>query len=246
MKSCCTFLCRSQTAFGGQGFRTVKELRNLPTSGVQKESNLTCFSPAAEQNKEPILQALRSVLPDRGRVIEIASGTGQHIVHFAGALPNLQWLPTERDPRLLQAIARRTANADLGNILPPLALDVFEQPWPARGYDALVCINLLHIAPEAAVTALFRGAAQVLTLDGCIAIYGPFKRQGRHTAPSNARFDADLRWQNPAWGVRDLETLVAAARTVEFELENTLAMPANNFTLTFRRGGRARKSPAGY
>ena len=197
----------------------------------------TCFSPAAEQNKGPILQVLHSALPSRGQVIEIASGTGQHVVHFAKALPHLQWQPTERDARLLQAIAERMATERLDNVRPPVPLDVFEVSWPAHRFNAALCINLLHIAPEAATTALFRGAASVLEANGCVVVYGPFKREGRHTAPSNARFDADLRWQNPAWGVRDLETVATAAGVVEFELEDAVAMPADNLTLIFRRLG---------
>jgi hypothetical protein len=192
------------------------------------------YSPAAEQNKGPILKVLRRVLPAQGKVLEIASGSGQHVTHFASAFPDLSWQPSEPHPTLRDALAARVAANGHHNVLPPLDLDVFRQPWPAVEADALLCINMLHVAPETAVQALFSGAHGVLTEDAVLVLYGPFRRFGAHTAPSNAAFDADLRAQHEAWGVRDIEQLEAAAAGC-FELVQVVDMPANNFALIFRR-----------
>jgi SAM-dependent methyltransferase len=193
--------------------------------------------PAPERNKAPILQVLQRVLPERGTVLEIASGTGQHVVHFAGALPALQWQPTDPEQAHLDSIAARVKEAGLGNVAPPLPLDVLQRPWPVQGVDAILCINMIHIAPWPAALALLQEAGRLLPLHGVLYLYGPFRQGGRDTAPSNAEFDADLRRRNPEWGVRDLEEVQRHAAAAGLELLETAGMPANNLSVVLRRSG---------
>lgn len=192
-------------------------------------------SPAAERNKAPIREVLERVLPRAGLVLEIAGGSGQHVVHFARALPHLQWQPSEADPALLGAMVARLGHEALANVRAPLALDVRARPWPVRRAEAIVCINLLHIAPWSVTEALMDEAGKVLGAGAVLYLYGPFRRAGRHTAPSNAAFDADLRARDPQWGVRDLEAVEAAAREAGLDLAQIVAMPANNLSLVFTR-----------
>lgn len=190
--------------------------------------------PATGRNREPILEALRPVLPQAGLVLEIASGSGQHAAYFAPALsPQLRWQPTDRDPELLPSISAWSDG--LANVLPPLVLDVTEDPWPVARADAIFCANMIHIAPWAACEGLMRGAGRVLSPGGLLALYGPFMRGGEHTAPSNARFDSSLRARDPAWGVRDLDAVAACAGGQGLYLEAALEMPANNLTVLLRR-----------
>ncbi len=170
-----------------------------------------------------------------GIVLEIASGTGQHVVHFARALPALQWQPTDADPELRSAVAARAASAALENVLPPLALDVLDAAWPVTAADAVLCINMIHIAPRAATAALLRGSARLLRGGAPLILYGPYKRGGRHTAASNEAFDASLRARNPDWGIRDLDEVAASARDNGFDLRDVVSMPANNLTVLFER-----------
>jgi SAM-dependent methyltransferase len=192
-------------------------------------------SPAAERNKQPILDVLERRLPRSGTVLEIASGTGQHAVHFARGLPALTWQPTDADPKLRAAAASRIAAAALANLLPPLPLDVLDAAWPVDAAAAVLCINMIHIAPSAATPALLAGSARVLGGRAPLVLYGPFRRGGRHTAASNEAFDASLRARNPDWGVRDLDEVVASAGEHGFELVDVVAMPANNLTVVFER-----------
>lgn len=201
---------------------------------------LRLSAPAADRNKQPILDVLARVLPPRGLVLEIASGTGQHVVHFAAALPGLEWQPSDPEAEARRSIAGWTAGAGLANVRAPLALDVHDAPWPVAHADALVCINMIHIAPWSATAALFAGAASVLPPGAPLVLYGPFRRGGRHTAPSNAAFDASLRARNPEWGVRDLEETGAVGAAHSFALDEVVAMPANNLTAVFRLQARAR------
>lgn len=191
----------------------------------------------AERNKAAILEVLQRVLPRAGLVLEIASGTGQHVVHFAGALPALTWQPSDADPDLRRSVALWTGREGLSNVRDPLPLDVRELPWPVARADAVVCINMIHVAPRAATAALFRGAAAVLPAGGIVFLYGPYRRFGRHTAPSNEEFDAQLRAQDPEWGLRDVEDVERAARGEGLSLAETIAMPSNNFSLVFRKTG---------
>lgn len=193
------------------------------------------WAPAAERNREPILDVLRDVLPACGTVLEIASGTGQHAAYFAAALRQLDWQPSDAEPAACASIAAWVAQAALPNLRAPLALDVGAWPWPLEAADAIVCINMIHISPWASTLALFDGAARVLGDAGVLHLYGPYRRDGAHTAPSNAQFDAQLRNRNPAWGVRDLEAVVAAGRAAGFDLEAVVPMPANNLSVVFRK-----------
>jgi len=192
-------------------------------------------SPAAERNKQPILEVLEGWLPRTGTVVEIASGTGQHIVHFARALPALVWQPTDTDPGLRAAVAARVTAAALDNLLMPLRLDVLDLEWPVGAASAVLCINMIHISPWAATLALLRGSARLLGAGGRLILYGPFRRSGRHTAPSNVAFDASLRARNADWGVRDLEEVAACAREHGFEQVADVPMPASNLTVVFER-----------
>ncbi len=194
------------------------------------------LSAAAERNKEPILRVLRRVLPSSGLVLEIASGSGRHVAHFAPALPGLEWQPSDPDPACRESI--RAEVAGLGNVRAPLDLDVRRRPWPVQRVDAVVCINLIHIAPWPATEALAAGAGEVLGADGVLFLYGPYRRFGRHTAPSNVAFDASLRARDPAWGVRDLETVVELAGSAGFRLEDVVEMPANNLSAVLRKARR--------
>jgi len=192
------------------------------------------YSAAAERNAEPILKVLRRVLPAEGTVLEIASGTGQHVVYFAAALPALTWQPTDADPEMEKSIAASVGGADIGNVKAALQLDVREKPWPVSEADALVCINLIHISPWAATVALFDGGQDTLSANDVLFLYGPYRRDYRHTAPSNEAFDASLRSRDPAWGVRDLEEVTKCAEAAGFVLEEVVAMPANNFSVIYR------------
>jgi SAM-dependent methyltransferase len=194
------------------------------------------FSPAAERNKAPILDVLRAALPARAAVLEVASGTGQHAAHFAAAEPGWQWQPTECDEAALPAIDQRCAG--LPNVRAALRLDVLAQPWPAAlgRFDAVVCANMLHIAPWATCAALMQGTAQVLQAGGCLVLYGPYRVDGEPTAPGNIAFDADLRARNPAWGLRRLADVVDTAAQAGLRFERRVDMPANNLMLVFRLG----------
>jgi SAM-dependent methyltransferase len=192
-------------------------------------------APAAERNREPILAVLRRVLPRHGSVLEVASGTGQHVAHFAAALPDLVWQPSERDPESLPSIVAWSRG--LPNVLPPIVLDVTAEPWPIGTCDALFNANTIHIAPWDAGLALLRGAGRHLRPGGVLVLYGPYRIGGAHTAPSNDAFDADLRRRDPAWGVRDLEAVLDAAAAQGLRLVERVAMPANNQTLVLRREG---------
>jgi SAM-dependent methyltransferase len=193
------------------------------------------LAPATERNRAPILEVLRKALPPTGTVLEIASGTGQHAAHFAAALPGLTWQPSDPEPAARASVAAWTAHAGLANVLPPLDLDVCRQPWHITRADAVVCINMIHIAPWAAAEALFAGAASLLGPGGVLYLYGPFRRDGQHTAPSNAAFDAQLRATDPDWGVRDMEAVIAVGAGQGLRCDPPLPMPANNFSLVFRR-----------
>lgn len=190
---------------------------------------------AAARNRAPILAVLRMVLPPRGRVLEIASGSGEHVVHFAADLPGLTFIPSDPSAEARASIAAWTAETGVGNVVAPLALDAATTPWPIARADAVVCINMIHIAPWAAAEGLFIGAAAVLPAGAPLCLYGPYRRDGRQTAPSNETFDVWLHDQNPAWGVRDLETVADLADLAGFDAPEIVDMPANNLCLTFRR-----------
>jgi len=187
---------------------------------------------AAERNREPILEVLRRVLPPAGLVLEIASGTGQHVAFFARALPALRWQPSDPSTAHLRSIDAWAAGAD--NVAAAVALDVEAEPWPVSRVDAILNINMSHIAPWSATAALCRGAGRLLAPGGVLFLYGPFKRDGQHTAESNQRFDERLRGDDPRWGVRDLDDVEAVATAAGFALPEIIAMPANNLSVVFR------------
>lgn len=192
-------------------------------------------SEAAGRNRELIGEVLAKFLPSSGMVLEIASGTGEHAVHVARKLPAIVWQPTDVDPAALASIAAWRDEANLPNLLRPLELDVTVTPWPVAKADAIVCINMVHIVPMETVTALFQGAARALAAGGLLYLYGPYKFHGRFTAPSNEDFDRSLKERDPRWGVRDIRELTVTGTRTGFGLEHTLAMPANNHSLVFRR-----------
>lgn len=189
------------------------------------------FTASAERNKEPILALLKRILPHTGLVLEIGSGTGQHVAHFAKALPELTWQPSDPDAAFRESIRSWMEFENLGNVRAPVALDVCSFPWPVAHADAVLCINMIHVAPWAATEALLTGAKGVLIRGGVLFLYGPYRRFGRHTAPSNEAFDVQLRASDPAWGLRDLESVVELAGTTGFELAEVVDMPANNFSV---------------
>jgi hypothetical protein len=192
-------------------------------------------SPAVARNRDPILAVLRRVLPAHGNVLEIASGTGEHAVHFAAGLPHLTWQPADLDPDALRSISAYRIAARLPNLLLPLELDASSPFWPVASADAIVAINMIHIAPWTAAEGLMAGARRILAAGNVLYLYGPFKENGRHTAPSNAAFDASLRRRDPEWGVRDVGEVSDLARQHGLVLIERIAMPANNLSLVFRR-----------
>ncbi|SOR31620.1 conserved protein of unknown function, DUF938; putative S-adenosyl-L-methionine-dependent methyltransferase [Methylorubrum extorquens] len=196
------------------------------------------FSPAAARNAAPIVEVLKRVLPPRGLVLEIASGSGEHAAHFARALPARVWMPSDPDEAARRSIVAHARAAGLANIRLPLAIDATRQPWPVTRVDAVVAINMIHIAPWDATIGLMAGAEATLPEGGILYLYGPFREDGAHTAPSNAAFDDSLRARNASWGVRDLEAVAAAGRAHDLHLVERVPMPANNLSLIFHRGYR--------
>ena len=192
------------------------------------------FSPSTARNREPILAVLKRVLGEGARVLEIASGAGEHAVFFARAMPRLRWQPSDPDAASRESIAAWTAHEGLANVAPPLAIDVCASDWKADGpFDAVVAINMIHIAPWAATAGLFAGAGRVLGPGGIVFLYGPYKREGKHTAPSNEAFEAWLKTQDPAFGVRDLGAVEDEAKKHGLVLREIVEMPANNLSLIF-------------
>lgn len=196
------------------------------------------FSPAAARNAAPIAAVLKRVLPASGLVLEIASGSGEHAVHMAQALPALEWQPSDMDEAARRSVVAHAYDWGLSNIRAPLAIDATGQPWPVARADAVVAINMIHIAAWDATVGLMAGAGAILPEGGILYLYGPFREGGAHTAPSNAAFDDSLRARNGSWGVRDIEAVVAAGEARGLHLVERVAMPANNLSLIFRRAGR--------
>ena len=192
-------------------------------------------APATARNRQPILDVLRPRLPAKGLVLEIASGSGEHVVYFAEALPDLVFQPSDPSTEARASIDDWVQTEGLGNVRAALALDATGDVWPVERADAVLCCNMIHIAPWEAAVGLIAGAAGVLADGGTLYLYGPYRRGGRHTAPSNEAFDRDLRQRNPAWGVRDLEAVSALAAAEGFSPPEIIAMPANNLSLVFKR-----------
>lgn len=192
-------------------------------------------APAVARNRDAILTVLRRVLPPKGIVLEIGSGTGEHAVHFALALPDLTWQPSDPDESARKSITAHRERAELPNLLPPLELDASKDKWPLARADAIVAINMIHIAPWAATEGLMAGAGRILLPGGILYLYGPYKEKGQHTAPSNALFDADLTARNAEWGVRNLDDVRALASQHKFDFVERASMPANNLSVVFRK-----------
>jgi hypothetical protein len=192
-------------------------------------------APAAARNREPIAEVLKAVLPPSGTVIEVASGTGQHAVHFARLFPHLTWQPTDRDSEALDSIAAWRQETGLGNLLPPLRLDAASPGWRLPAADAVLCINMVHISPWQATVGLMRGAGTLLLPGAPLVLYGPYIREGVPTAPSNLAFDESLKARDPRWGLRTLEAVHAEAETNGLAFERLFEMPANNLTVVFRK-----------
>jgi SAM-dependent methyltransferase len=201
-------------------------------------------SPAAERNKQPILEQLQRLLPSRGRVLELASGTGQHAAWFGAGLPGWQWLPTEANSAALPTIAAWVRRAGVGNVRTPCLLDVAQPTWPSddeslardfeQPFDAIFCANLLHIAPWHICQPLMNGAHRHLAPDGQLLLYGPFLEGDVPTAPSNHEFDASLRRQHPDWGIRQREAVERCAHDAGLRLRQRIPMPSNNLLLVFK------------
>lgn len=205
--------------------------------GPQADRRL--HAPAAARNRDAILDVLRGVLPATGLVLEIASGSGEHVVHFAGALPALTFQPSDPNPDALDSIAAWAQQSGAGNVLPPLRIDAAAEDWPAslrqqHAPDAILCINMIHIAPWPAAQGLIRHAGRLLPPGGPLILYGPFRRAGHPLEPSNAAFDASLRERNPEWGLRELGEVAALAAEAGFREPEVIEMPANNLTVVFR------------
>ena len=192
-------------------------------------------APATVRNRDAIAAILRDELPASGLVLEVASGSGEHAVHFAQSFPGLDWQPTDPDPAALASIAAWRDEASLSNLLPPLQLDA-ARDWPVARADAILCINMVHISPWEATLGLLKGAGAVLPTGGLLYLYGPYLRDGVETAPSNLAFDASLKSRDPRWGIRAVEAVTKAATTEGLTLDRLIDMPANNLSLILRRG----------
>jgi hypothetical protein len=192
-------------------------------------------APATARNRQPILEVLRPRLPADGLVLEVASGSGEHVVHFAAALRHLVFQPSDPSPTARDSIDDWVGTSGLANVRPAVALDAAAPEWPVARAAAVLCSNMIHIAPWTAAIGLVAGAARVLPASGLLYLYGPFRRDGRHVAPSNDAFDRDLKARNAEWGVRDLEAVTALATNHGFAAPEVVDMPANNLSLAFRR-----------
>jgi len=191
--------------------------------------------PATERNRDAILGVLRDILPPSGVVLEIASGSGEHAVHFANALPGLTFQPSDPEEAARHSIAAWTAETGLPNIRPPLELDVLKEPWPIAQADAILCINMIHISPWDATLSLMRNAGRILPSGAPLYLYGPYRQQGIATAKSNEAFDVSLKSRNPQWGLRHLDDVAALTREAGFSAPTVTPMPANNLSVVFRR-----------
>lgn len=193
-------------------------------------------SPSVARNREPILAVLQRVLPADARVLELASGTGEHAVFFAGAMPGVTWQTSDPDLAVHASIAAWIEAEGAANVLAPRAIDVSAAEWDVQGsFDTLVAINMIHISPWEATLGLMAGAGRLLRPGGVLFTYGAYKRGGQHTAPSNETFDQWLKERDPGFGVRDLEAIEAAAKAEGLALKEIIEMPANNFALVFAR-----------
>jgi len=202
---------------------------------MRKMTDHRQYAPATVRNRDFILDVLRDVLPMTGVIVEIASGSGEHVVHFARNLPSLVFQPSDPEPDALLSVAAWMKAAEVTNVRAPIVLDASQSPWPIVSADGIICINMVHISPWDASVGLIRGAAAILPPGSPLYLYGPYKRKGFATAPSNEAFDRNLRDRNPIWGLRDLEAIAAIAQSAGFSIPDITEMPANNLSVVFRR-----------
>ena len=197
------------------------------------------YAPATQRNREPIFEVLSKVLTQKSNILEIASGTGEHAVYFASRLRSCRWIPSDTNPLSWESIVAWKQAEAVANLEQPLAIDVTQADWQKQvlesNIDAIININMIHIAPWQACLGLLAGAEQILPPGGILYLYGPYKRNGKHTAPSNANFDLSLQNRHPEWGVRDLEAVVEAAAAQNLKLQQVIEMPANNLSVIFSR-----------
>jgi cyclopropane fatty-acyl-phospholipid synthase-like methyltransferase len=199
--------------------------------------NTKKYAPATQRNRQPILEILQQFLPERGNILEIASGTGEHAVFFADRFADCQWYTSDRDAELRDSILAWSQEYPHHNLHPPLDIDASSQQWSietaAISIDAIVNINMIHIAPNSACEGLMAGAGRILPNNGILYLYGPYQREGKHTSLSNEAFDKSLRDRNSQWGVRNLEDVIAVAKTANLILKEVISMPANNLSVIF-------------
>ncbi|HUP67574.1 MAG TPA: DUF938 domain-containing protein [Sphingomicrobium sp.] len=200
-----------------------------PAAGVLRSA------PAALRNRQPIADVLAEWLPAQGLVLELASGTGEHVVYFGEHFPALDWQPSDVDADSIRSVAARVVEAGLPNVRPPLIVDASSAAWPIERADAVLSINMVHISPWAAALGLIRGAARVLREGSPLVLYGPWLKDDIPTAPGNLEFDASLKRRDPDWGLRRVEDFCEAAARQSFRLESTRTMPANNLMMLLRR-----------
>ncbi len=192
-------------------------------------------APHVARNAGPIADVLRDALPERGLVLELASGTGEHALHFARSFPKLLWQPSDPEPTALRSIEAWRAEEGLFNLLPAISLDTRAADWPVEAADAILAINMIHISPWSATQGLMRGAGRLLAPGALLYLYGPYRQAGVETAPSNEAFDDSLKARDPQWGLRDLEDVVAEAERNGFALNRVVPMPANNLSVLLRK-----------
>ena len=192
-------------------------------------------APHVARNAGPIAEVLRTVLPASGLALEVASGTGEHILHFARTFPGLRWQPSDPEPAARRSIEAWRIAAGSANLLPAIALDAEAEQWPVAAADAMLCINMIHISPWRATLGLLTGAGRLLRAGAPLYLYGPYHQSGVPTAPSNEAFDAGLRARDPEWGLRRLDDVVAAAEGQGLRLDRVVPMPANNLSVVLRR-----------
>jgi len=192
-------------------------------------------SPSALRNRGPIADLLRHVLPETGTVLEIASGSGEHVIHFAQLFPGLVWQPSDPSPEARASIEEWVKTHSITNVAPPLDIDASAKTWPVEQADAMIAINMVHISPWSATEGLLKGAGRLLPTGGTLVLYGPYRREGQPLVPSNVEFDASLRARNPAWGIRLLEDVASLAKQSGLALTSVTEMPANNLCVVFTR-----------
>ena len=203
---------------------------------MSQTDDLRRYAPATLRNRDPILDVLRQHLPASGLVLEVASGTGEHIVYLARHLPHLEWQPSDPSIEALRSIAAWIDAERLPNVQPPLQLDATQFPWPEQQAAAIACINMIHISPWEATVGLMRQAGVILPKGGLLFLYGPYRRADRPFEPGNVAFDQDLRFRDPRWGLRELDDVIATAAENGLTFTRSVEMPANNLSVLFRNG----------